>query len=182
MGHVVRRAPTPQQWRLGIALELKRRFPPAPSARTACPTVRTAVLTKPCFISVRKKLTSPRYPNLHLPDSTISQDSYSSYIMVHKYFVLKNPDNIESSLAAPMFCAVITMYSPLVGTKIGPGKKVVVIGIYMPLLPTSRLNLYDNRGRLAAVWNNLELYGQPLLEARRILSLTALIRDRMRFL
>ncbi|KAM0545357.1 hypothetical protein ACHAPJ_011429 [Fusarium lateritium] len=63
------------------------------------------------------------------PDGTMSQGGYASHIRVHEYFVFKIPDNIECEIAAPMLCAGITTYSPLVRANIGPGKKVGVIGI-----------------------------------------------------
>lgn len=54
---------------------------------------------------------------------------YSSHIRAHEYFVFAIPDNIDSSLAAPMLCAGITSYSPLSRAKIGPGKRVGVVGM-----------------------------------------------------
>jgi alcohol dehydrogenase (NADP+) len=63
------------------------------------------------------------------PDGTISQGGYSSHIRANDYFVFKIPDNIESSIAAPMLCAGLTVYSPLVRLGAGPGKKVGIIGI-----------------------------------------------------
>lgn len=81
-----------------------------------------------------------------------------------------------------MLCAGITTYSPLVRANIGPGKKVAVIGMYVPLLPTSGLNPYDDRGIPAVVWDTLGLCGRTLLEPRRMLSPTAPTRQRMRLL
>jgi len=39
------------------------------------------------------------------------------------------PDAIPSALAAPMMCAGITTYSPLVRNGAGPGKKVGIVGL-----------------------------------------------------
>lgn len=39
------------------------------------------------------------------------------------------PDSIPSHLAAPMLCAGITLYSPLVRSGAGPGKKVAIVGL-----------------------------------------------------
>ena len=39
------------------------------------------------------------------------------------------PDAIPSALAAPMMCAGITSYSPLVRNGAGPGKKVAIVGL-----------------------------------------------------
>ena len=55
---------------------------------------------------------------------------YASHIRVHEYFAFPIPENIETSLAAPMLCAGITSYSPLYRARIGPGKKVGVVGMY----------------------------------------------------
>lgn len=63
------------------------------------------------------------------PDGTMSQGGYASHIRAHEYFTFKIPDNIETSLAAPMLCAGITVYSPLVRLGAGPGKKVAIVGM-----------------------------------------------------
>lgn len=39
------------------------------------------------------------------------------------------PDAIPSEIAAPMLCAGITLYSPLVRNGTGPGKKVAIVGL-----------------------------------------------------
>ncbi|MGE7666616.1 NAD(P)-dependent alcohol dehydrogenase [Ureibacillus composti] len=59
----------------------------------------------------------------------ITQGGYSTHIVVQENFVLRIPDNIEFDVAAPLLCAGITTYSPLNHWKIGPGKKVAVIGL-----------------------------------------------------
>ncbi|KAK3080061.1 hypothetical protein LTS18_003225 [Coniosporium uncinatum] len=63
------------------------------------------------------------------PDGTIAQGGYASHIRAHQYFTFKIPDNIETSIAAPMMCAGLTVYSPLVRLGCGPGKKVAIVGI-----------------------------------------------------
>ena len=60
----------------------------------------------------------------------ITQWGYSTHIVVTENFVLKIPDNIELSVAAPLLCAWITTYSPLNHWKAGPGKKVAVVGLW----------------------------------------------------
>lgn len=62
-------------------------------------------------------------------DGTVAQGGYASHIRGHEYFVFKIPDNIETSLAAPMLCAGLTTYSPLKRLGAGPGKKVGIIGL-----------------------------------------------------
>lgn len=69
------------------------------------------------------------YPKSEDPDETVSQGGYSSHIRAHEYFTFPIPDNIPSELAAPMLCAGLTVYSPLVRAGTGPGKKVAVVGI-----------------------------------------------------
>ena len=62
-------------------------------------------------------------------DGTIAQGGYSSHIRAHEYFTFPIPDNIASTDAGPMMCAGLTVWSPLVRAKIGPGKKVAVLGM-----------------------------------------------------
>ncbi|MCJ1349645.1 hypothetical protein MMC31_007886 [Peltigera leucophlebia] len=67
--------------------------------------------------------------NAPYPDGTLSQGGYASHIRAHEYFTFRIPDNIPSELAAPMLCAGITTWSPLVRAKAGPGKKIGIVGI-----------------------------------------------------
>lgn len=62
-------------------------------------------------------------------DGTMAQGGYASHMRSHEYFTFKIPDNIETALAAPMLCAGLTTYSPLVRLGAGPGKKVAIVGI-----------------------------------------------------
>ncbi|KAF1350195.1 NADPH-dependent medium chain alcohol dehydrogenase [Delphinella strobiligena] len=62
-------------------------------------------------------------------DGTVSQGGYASHIRAHEYFTFKIPDNLSTELAAPMLCAGLTTYSPLVRLGCGPGKKVAICGI-----------------------------------------------------
>lgn len=54
---------------------------------------------------------------------------YSTQIVVTENFVLGIPEGIELSVAAPLLCAGITVYSPLRNWGAGPGKRVAVIGM-----------------------------------------------------
>ncbi|MFZ0514029.1 MAG: zinc-binding dehydrogenase, partial [Candidatus Nitrosopolaris sp.] len=54
---------------------------------------------------------------------------YSEKIVVDENYILSIPDNLPSDAAAPLLCAGITMYSPLMHWKAGPGKKVGIIGL-----------------------------------------------------
>jgi uncharacterized zinc-type alcohol dehydrogenase-like protein len=60
---------------------------------------------------------------------TPSQGGYSNKIVVDENYVLKIPENLPLDKAAPLLCAGITLYSPLVHWKAGPGKRVAIIGL-----------------------------------------------------
>ena len=62
-------------------------------------------------------------------DGTPTQGGYSNKITVDENYVLKIPDNIPLDSAAPLLCAGITLYSPLMHWKVGPGKKIAIIGL-----------------------------------------------------
>jgi uncharacterized zinc-type alcohol dehydrogenase-like protein len=59
----------------------------------------------------------------------ITQGGYSNNIVVTEHFAIKIPDNIDLQYAAPLLCAGITTYSPMIKVKIKKGDKVGVIGI-----------------------------------------------------
>jgi uncharacterized zinc-type alcohol dehydrogenase-like protein len=61
--------------------------------------------------------------------SGITQGGYSNAIVVTEDFVLKIPESISLDRAAPLLCAGITLYSPLMHWKAGPGKKVGILGL-----------------------------------------------------
>ncbi|KAH8673547.1 alcohol dehydrogenase-like protein [Xylariales sp. PMI_506] len=64
------------------------------------------------------------------PDSgVVSQGGYSSHVRTHEFWTFPIPDALPSPEAAPMLCAGITMYSPLVRNGCGPGKKVAIVGL-----------------------------------------------------
>jgi uncharacterized zinc-type alcohol dehydrogenase-like protein len=60
---------------------------------------------------------------------TPTQGGYSNKIVVDENYVLRIPENIPMDRAAPLLCAGITLYSPLIHWKAGPGKKVGIIGL-----------------------------------------------------
>ena len=61
--------------------------------------------------------------------SGMTQGGYSNIIVANEDFVLKIPDSIPLDKAAPLLCAGITLYSPLMHWKAGPGKKVGILGL-----------------------------------------------------
>lgn len=67
--------------------------------------------------------------NSRYPDGSKSTGGYAEHTRVPSHFVIKIPEAIPSVEAAPMMCAGVTVYTPLVENGAGPGKKVGVIGI-----------------------------------------------------
>ena len=68
------------------------------------------------------------YPEKSSP-SGISQGGYSNNIVVREHFAIHIPDNISLQEAAPLLCAGITTYSPLMKANFKRGDKVGVAGI-----------------------------------------------------
>ena len=69
------------------------------------------------------------YNSLEKDGHTTTQGGYSDKIVVDENYVLRLPDNIDVDRAAPLLCAGITMYSPLMHWEAGPGKRVGIIGL-----------------------------------------------------
>lgn len=67
--------------------------------------------------------------NANYEDGSQAHGGYASHIRAHEYFTFLIPDAISSADAAPLLCAGITTYSPLVRAGVGPGKKVAVCGV-----------------------------------------------------
>ncbi|MBL0405659.1 NAD(P)-dependent alcohol dehydrogenase [Microvirga aerilata] len=59
----------------------------------------------------------------------MTHGGYSKHIVVRQEFVLRVPDGLDLSRAAPLLCAGITTYSPLRTWNVGPGSRVGVIGL-----------------------------------------------------
>jgi uncharacterized zinc-type alcohol dehydrogenase-like protein len=62
-------------------------------------------------------------------EPTPTQGGYSNKIVVDENYVFSVPDNLPLDSAAPLLCAGITLYSPLVHWKAGRGKKVAIMGL-----------------------------------------------------
>lgn len=58
-----------------------------------------------------------------------TQGGYSKHIVVREKFVLRVPDKLDITKAAPILCAGITTYSPLRKWNVGKGSRVGVIGL-----------------------------------------------------
>ncbi|QIB34717.1 NAD(P)-dependent alcohol dehydrogenase [Ancylobacter pratisalsi] len=61
--------------------------------------------------------------------STPTQGGYSKHLVVREEFVLRVPEGLDLSKAAPLLCAGITTYSPLRTWNVGPGSRVAVVGL-----------------------------------------------------
>ncbi len=59
----------------------------------------------------------------------LAQGGYSKHIVVNENYVLNVDSKLDLAAAAPLLCAGITTYSPLKRWKVGPGKKVGVVGL-----------------------------------------------------
>jgi uncharacterized zinc-type alcohol dehydrogenase-like protein len=71
----------------------------------------------------------PTYNGFEADGVTPTYGGYSNTITVKEGYVLSIPDNLPLDKAAPLLCAGITLYSPLVHWKAGPGKKVAIVGM-----------------------------------------------------
>lgn len=69
------------------------------------------------------------YNSLERGKQTHTLGGYSDHIVVNENFVLNIAPNLDLARVAPLLCAGITTYSPLKQWKIGPGKKVGIIGL-----------------------------------------------------
>jgi uncharacterized zinc-type alcohol dehydrogenase-like protein len=54
---------------------------------------------------------------------------YSNQIVVDENYVLRMPGNLSAAASAPLLCAGITLYSPLVHWNAGPGRRVAIVGL-----------------------------------------------------
>ncbi|MBO9201983.1 MULTISPECIES: NAD(P)-dependent alcohol dehydrogenase [Niastella] len=80
------------------------------------------------FCDNGKTLFTYGYPDKSSP-SGITQGGYATNIVVRDHFAVHIPDNISFEQAAPLLCAGITTYSPLMKAKFKKGDKVGVAGI-----------------------------------------------------
>jgi uncharacterized zinc-type alcohol dehydrogenase-like protein len=64
-----------------------------------------------------------------LVDGSITMGGYSNNYVVDERFAHRVPENLNLAAVAPLLCAGITTYSPLRHWKVGPGKKVGIVGL-----------------------------------------------------
>jgi len=69
------------------------------------------------------------YNSLERDGSAMTMGGYSDVIVVDENYVLRIPNSIPLDKAAPLLCAGITLYSPLMHWKAGPNKKVGILGM-----------------------------------------------------
>lgn len=62
-------------------------------------------------------------------DGEPTYGGYAREIVVDQNYVLSIPDNLDMAASAPLLCAGVTVYSPLKHWKVGPGKKVGILGL-----------------------------------------------------
>lgn len=63
-------------------------------------------------------------------DGTITKGGYSSFIVTHERYCFRIPVNYPPAFAAPLLCAGITVYTPMMRHKMNqPGKSLGVIGL-----------------------------------------------------
>ncbi|VVA26407.1 PREDICTED: probable [Prunus dulcis] len=63
-------------------------------------------------------------------DGTITQGGFSSYIVAHQGYCFRIPDGYPLASAAPLLCAGITVYTPMIRHKMNqPRKSLGVIGL-----------------------------------------------------
>ncbi|WVZ83608.1 hypothetical protein U9M48_030736 [Paspalum notatum var. saurae] len=64
-------------------------------------------------------------------DGTVTKGGYSTHIVVHERYCFKIPDGYPLAKAAPLLCAGITVYTPMVRHNMNqePGKSLGVIGL-----------------------------------------------------
>jgi uncharacterized zinc-type alcohol dehydrogenase-like protein len=72
---------------------------------------------------------SQTYNSTEQDRKTPTYGGYSDKIVVNEEYVLRMPDGLPLDAAAPLLCAGITLYSPLMHWKAGPGKKVAIVGL-----------------------------------------------------
>ncbi len=62
-------------------------------------------------------------------DGSTTYGGYSKHLVTREEFVLRIPDRLDVSRAAPLLCAGITTYSPLKKWNVGHGSRVAVLGL-----------------------------------------------------
>ena len=69
------------------------------------------------------------YNQLERDGKTVAMGGYSNYFVINEDYAVHIPANLSLEGVAPLLCAGITLYSPIKHWKVGPGKKVAVMGL-----------------------------------------------------
>jgi len=69
------------------------------------------------------------YNSIDRVDGSITRGGYSNNYVADERFAHTVPANLDLAGVAPLLCAGITTYSPLRHWKVGPGKKVGIVGL-----------------------------------------------------
>jgi len=69
------------------------------------------------------------YNGTEMDRKTPTYGGYSTQLVVQEHFVLRIPDALDPSAAAPLLCAGVTTWSPLRQWKVQSGQRVGVIGL-----------------------------------------------------
>ena len=69
------------------------------------------------------------YNQLERDGKTPAMGGYSNRFVVNEDYAVHIPENLPLEGVAPLLCAGITLYSPIKHWKVGPGKKVAVMGL-----------------------------------------------------
>ncbi len=72
---------------------------------------------------------TPTYNGRDRITHDITCGGYSKHLITREEFVLRVPEGLDLSRAAPLLCAGITTYSPLRTWNVGPGSRVGVLGL-----------------------------------------------------
>lgn len=73
--------------------------------------------------------TTLTYNDYERDGKTPTYGGYSNVTVVDENYVLRIPKNLPLDKTAPLLCAGITSYSPLMHWNAGPGKKVAIMGL-----------------------------------------------------
>ena len=69
------------------------------------------------------------YNQLERDGKTVAMGGYSNSFVINEDYAVHIPANLPLEGVAPLLCAGITLYSPIKHWKVGPGKKVAVMGL-----------------------------------------------------
>jgi uncharacterized zinc-type alcohol dehydrogenase-like protein len=69
------------------------------------------------------------YNSYEKDGKTLTYGGYSSKIVVDEHYTLKVSEKLDLKRVAPLLCAGITTYSPLMQWKVGKGHKLAVVGL-----------------------------------------------------